>query len=184
MDELIDNYKKGDYDKCIAICEELLRENQLDSSILEYYGSCLLKRKMFIPAIDIFSRLLQEEEKFYLYTFRGDCNYGIENYEKAVDDYIKSIELDPSNGATYDNAARAYYRMGKKDEAYKYIDKAIEISGGEYDPLTLKAIFLRLDNRTAESFKLLSQIRIKFPDKEFLREEQFRIIEEALSPKK
>lgn len=180
LEKLIELYQKGDYDNCFLACEQLLLSDPDNFDILSYYGSCLLKRKLFDEAIKIFNKSLSQQKLFFLYTFRGDCYYGLEKYDLAANDYKKSIQLNPNVGATWDNAARAYYKLGDINEAYRCINKAIELSEGEeYDPLTIKAIFLKLEGRTAESFKLLVEIRKKFPGKEFLRKQQFEIIEKS-----
>ncbi|HEY9680697.1 MAG TPA: tetratricopeptide repeat protein [Oculatellaceae cyanobacterium] len=46
---------------------------------------------------------------------RGDCFLNLGQYDKALDDFNKSIELVPNDRDAYMERATAYFRMGKKD---------------------------------------------------------------------
>ena len=63
------------------------------------------------------------------YFNRGFANEGLENYDAAIDDYLRSIELDTkiSNQFAYNNLALVYAYQENYKEALKNIEIAIRI---------------------------------------------------------
>ena len=63
------------------------------------------------------------------YFNRGFANEGLENYDAAIDDYLRSIELDTkiSNQFAYNNLALLYAYQENYKEALKNIEIAIRI---------------------------------------------------------
>ena len=63
------------------------------------------------------------------YFNRGFANEGLENYDAAIDDYLRSIELDTkiSNQFAYNNLALLYAYQENYKEALKNIEIAIKI---------------------------------------------------------
>lgn len=61
----------------------------------------------------------------------GIINFELGRYEDAVSHYFAALEMDPNSNVreakVYNNAANAYYHEGKKEKAYHYIEKAIQI---------------------------------------------------------
>ena len=49
------------------------------------------------------------------------------NYDEALKDYDKAIELDPNYTFAYNNRGLAFYKLDKFEEALKDYDKAIEL---------------------------------------------------------
>jgi len=60
-------------------------------------------------------------ENGFFYAEKGD-------YEKAISDFTKAIELSPENSETYNNRGFAYMNKGYYDEALADFNKAIEIN--------------------------------------------------------
>ena len=54
------------------------------------------------------------------YEHRGD-------YEHAIEDYTKAIELDPYFAAAYNNRGATYYKKGNYDRAVEDYTKAIDL---------------------------------------------------------
>ncbi len=50
------------------------------------------------------------------------------NYEDAIDDFQKVIELDDSNVEAFCNTAQAYAQMGQLAKACEQLSKAIDVS--------------------------------------------------------
>lgn len=55
---------------------------------------------------------------------RGDCFLNLGQYDKALDDFNKSIELVPNDRDAYMERATAYFRMGNKDLYAQDMQKA------------------------------------------------------------
>ena len=47
------------------------------------------------------------------YLNKGSANFRLRNYEEAIKDYSKAIELNPSNGLYYYNRGNAKNILGK-----------------------------------------------------------------------
>ncbi len=65
--------------------------------------------------------LLRERGYFY----RGVTHMAKEEFEEAVSDFSKTIELDPQNGFAFFSRAVSYSRQGKDEEAAKDYKSAI-----------------------------------------------------------
>jgi 4-amino-4-deoxy-L-arabinose transferase-like glycosyltransferase len=61
------------------------------------------------------------------YNNRGNAYLAMGQYDAAIKDYDKSIELKPRYANTYDNRAKAYRAEGRFDEAIRDYDKAIKL---------------------------------------------------------
>ena len=51
------------------------------------------------------------------YNARGIAYYSLGEYQRAVRDYSKAIELDPNDAVAYNNRSLAYRRLGQDVEA-------------------------------------------------------------------
>lgn len=71
-----------------------------------------------------------------LYYNRGTAYGSIENYEEALKDYDRVIELDPLFSRAYNNKGKVYFALGNHQQALKDIRKAVEI-----DPLYARAYY-------------------------------------------
>lgn len=66
-------------------------------------------------------------------------NYQMQNYEDAITEYNKVIELDSLKKDTYNILAYVYDAAGRYDEAIKSINKYIELAPGEANPYDSRA---------------------------------------------
>ncbi|HEX3155679.1 MAG TPA: protein kinase, partial [Candidatus Angelobacter sp.] len=57
----------------------------------------------------------------------GVLENGAGNYEKAVDEFTRAIQLDPSSDAAYTGMASAYEKLGKLNEAEKTYQQVINL---------------------------------------------------------
>ena len=73
-------------------------------------------------------------------TARGDARMLKGDYDLAIADYTRSIELRPSAGTPYNNRGVAYVRKGDHVRAMRDFDKAIEL-----DPTLAGAYYNRAD---------------------------------------
>lgn len=62
----------------------------------------------------------------WLYSNRGLTYDELKDYEKALADYDKAIELNPEDATAYYNFACIKSIMGEIDIAFDYLKKAIE----------------------------------------------------------
>ncbi len=57
----------------------------------------------------------------------GVLENGAGNYEKAVDEFTRAIQLDPSSDGAYTGMASAYERLGKLNDAEKIYQQVIDL---------------------------------------------------------
>jgi tetratricopeptide (TPR) repeat protein len=69
--------------------------------------------------------LLNNRAKIYLY--RGTSHYLLKQYNHAVPDFTKAIELDPNDADAYNNRGSAYQDLGEYDQAIQDYSKSIEL---------------------------------------------------------
>jgi tetratricopeptide (TPR) repeat protein len=58
---------------------------------------------------------------------QGVANYNSGDYEQAIADYSKAIELDPDDATAYSNRGSAYKESGDLEQAIADYNKAIEL---------------------------------------------------------
>jgi ribosomal protein S12 methylthiotransferase accessory factor len=62
-----------------------------------------------------------------IYNLMGFCHFKLKEHEKAIRDFKKVIELDPSSAIDYANIASNYRQMGEKQKAIRYYQMAITL---------------------------------------------------------
>ena len=61
------------------------------------------------------------------YNNRGKCYLEQKDYNKALSDYNKAIELDPKNANYYDDRGNIFYILGEEEKAFADYDKVDEL---------------------------------------------------------
>ena len=180
FDELKRQYKSKDINGCIKLAEDILATDPNHFLTLCYYGRCLYEKENYEKSAEVLSRCVEEEtQHFFLWKFRGDAYMKMKRYEVALADYRQSLVLGPENGATLDDIAQCLYFMGKFNEAYEYIDKAIEIERESEMPMVRKGQFLEYQGRTQEAIQQYQKAAQEFPTAEFARN---RVVELSKTP--
>ncbi len=88
-----------------------------------------LGKGKYQKAIDSFNKAIKnyalDGPTFYN---RGNAYMGLEKYQEAIKDYLRSIELDSETGNqyAYNNIAISYENLGDYNNALKYINLAIK----------------------------------------------------------
>ena len=161
-------YESGQIDECMKIAEEILQTDSNHFFTLCYYGRCLYQKDEYEKSLEYLTRCLDEEENyFFLWKFRGDCYYKMKDYKKAITDYKKSLELDPTNGATLDDIAQCAFLLGDFKTAHDFIDEAIKIENKSDMPMIRKAQFFEFQHKNTEAFNQYKRTLEKFPKSEY-----------------
>jgi len=116
----------------------------------------------YSEAIRLYTEVIQhlnkqtEQYEGLIYLNRGICYYYSDNKNKAEEDFIKSIDIEPGNINPYINLAYIYIDTGRPDHAIEYLIKA-----EHRDNLTLMLVlseaYIAAD-RIEEAFELLNKI--------------------------
>ena len=90
----------------------------------------------------------------YCHTISANINNHFKNYEKAIDDCNRALELNPSLKDAYGNRSVAYWYLGHKEQAYMDLDRVIELTGGtDAKAYHNKAIYYKDDNKHQEALE-------------------------------
>ncbi|NEQ39274.1 MAG: tetratricopeptide repeat protein [Okeania sp. SIO3I5] len=76
---------------------------------------------------------LDSESAHKYYNWRGNKLYSQRDYEAAIADYNKAIELKPDRALYYENRGDAYFKIGEKQKGIKDYDKAISLDPDSAD---------------------------------------------------
>lgn len=78
-------------------------------------------------------RKVKTEEEYTAYDWLnlGDAAYYAGEYEKAIDNYTKAIEINPEDAMAYNNRGVAYHKLEQYENAISDLTKAIEIHSEE-----------------------------------------------------
>ena len=97
-------------------------------SIYSYLGVALKEMGEYRQAL---ANLLEGEKldnrRTDIYNLMGFCHFKLKEHERAIEDFKKVIELDPSSAIDYANIASNYRQMGEKEKAIRYYQMALTL---------------------------------------------------------
>jgi len=127
-------FKLGDFERGEKYLQESnnIREKLGDEVgiLLNYIRlfSFFISKRDFKKVIDICNEALKVEPDFVVFYTRGYAYAELKEFERAIEDFSKAIELDPNDAEAYYNRGLAYAKLGKYEQAIKDYDKAIELN--------------------------------------------------------
>ena len=97
-------------------------------SIYSYLAVALKEMGEYRQALEI---LLEGEKldsrRTDIHNLKGFCHFKLKEHERAIKDFKKVIELDPSSAIDYANIAANYRQMGEKQKAIRYYQMALTL---------------------------------------------------------
>lgn len=110
--------------------EDLKKAEDLKAS-----GNDLLKAKKYQEAVDLYTQAIETVPKgpnsHIYYSNRAAAYSFLKDYELALPDCKKSIELEPSYVKSYSRAGQAYFNLEEYENAVEMYSKCVEL-----DPMT------------------------------------------------
>lgn len=110
----------------------LIKSTALNYSNLATYYSLILPYQKFYSlkiqkeAIKAYDKSIElDDRNSYIFDRRACIKSEIKDYDGAIQDYEKSLELFPLEGHNYECIANLYIKKGQKERAYQYLDGAI-----------------------------------------------------------
>jgi tetratricopeptide (TPR) repeat protein len=97
------------------------------------------KRVLFWSSMVICLFLAGCKDKSIDHYNRGVAHHDKGEYDLAISDYTKAIEINPKHAFAYNNRAVAYYFKGEYDKAQEDVHKAQSL-GDQVHPGFLKAL--------------------------------------------
>ncbi len=123
-------FKNQQYDKAEA---ELLKSIELNPDVYEPYyhlGTLYYVTHRYDKAIAQYDKALQikPEAPETLNNYAYLLSELDRDIEKALAMATKAVKLEPSNASYIDTLGWVYFRLGKLDEAHRYLQKALQLS--------------------------------------------------------
>lgn len=141
-----------EYEKACTVYEELISEGFSSAELFNNYGLTLFYLDKFDDALKEFEKAIEFNNTFALpYSNIGLVYLNQQKYNKAVDFFLKALNVAPDNPETHYNLAVSYYRMGKKMHSLKHYELFIEYAGDKYN--NLKKSVLQIIKQIKEESK-------------------------------
>jgi len=114
--------------KCV---NEAIIEFPAESELYYLRGLINISRKKYYKAINDFNKIFELEQPvdFYkVYLNRAVANTNLQEYELAIEDLTKSIELNSTNASAYHSRGMVYYELKDYNLAVNDFKQAINLS--------------------------------------------------------
>ena len=102
------------------------------------------------------SNLYQTE----LYLTKGYCNFYLERYKDATDDFLKAIELDSKKGdkSLYKTLSTAFLYNNQPQEAFDAVNKALKLDSTYAEAQTVLACYHVQKNNNVEALAIFEKL--------------------------
>jgi protein O-GlcNAc transferase len=135
-------YKKGNYNKAVAIYEKLINEKSSKESMLSYAESLRLTNNCH-KAIDIYDKLLNfDSTNVDAMEGKGLCTLVMGEFQKSAELLSQVVEADTNKWKSVNALGVIYALKGFMDESMEYYNIAVKES--RYNPTVLNNIGLSL----------------------------------------
>ncbi len=94
-------------------------------------GMDFLMGNQYAGAVTAFSQAIEVSPTYLHYYHRGRAYMGMEEYQKAIDDFNAAISLNPALKGAYFQRGKAYRKTGARKKGLKDIEKAAELGNGQ-----------------------------------------------------
>jgi tetratricopeptide (TPR) repeat protein len=123
----------------------------------------------FNQQIEYFTKAIQKEfaPLYIAYYMRGTAKYHVQNYQIAILDFDKAIELNPNFAAPYVNRGVSKKMLGRYQEAIQDFDQAIELQSDFSEAYLNRGISKKVLGRYQEAIQDFDQA-IKLNPNHFL----------------
>lgn len=144
-------FQEEQYEKALAVYEEIGKHEKLDDYVLCYQGACYAKLDQNDKAKNAFEEAIalgNDEGYHYL----SKMYYDLGEYDKAISYEKKFMEVREANGSSYQILAKSYSKAGKFKEAIKTIEEGIALDDEQKQALLFEEIVIyeqKLDFDTA-----------------------------------
>ena len=90
------------------------------------------------------------------YINRGAAYEDKKDYERAISDYSKAIEIDPQDADYYNGRAWAYYKAGKAQQGLLDAEKSLQLRPNDANTLDTRGHILEALGRREAGHRRLS----------------------------
>jgi tetratricopeptide (TPR) repeat protein len=89
---------------------------------------------------------------------------GLKRFEECLADNMQLHKLDPAQPLHCNNIGDALLWLGRREEALKWFNKALELQPDDVDALLNKAVWFRQHHRFKESAEIYERLRLLHPN--------------------
>jgi tetratricopeptide (TPR) repeat protein len=131
--------------------DEAILEFPAESELYYLRGLINISKKKYYKAINDFNKVFELDqpiEYYKVYLNRAVANTNLHEYELAIEDLSKSIELNSTNASAYHSRGMVYYELKDYDLAVNDFKQAINLSND--NPVTffnLGMSYYRLEDK-------------------------------------
>ncbi len=164
IDEVVKLYQKESFELCLQRVEKILRLEKNNYDALSYKGACLKNLHFYHDAIKTFNQCIKlRDNDSFIWVFKGDCHFKLEDYEQAIHDYYRALIIDPTNTAVEDQVGRAMFLLGNIEESILIMKHVIK-KGDSPEPLLVLLTMLNTSGRDVEALEIACLGEELFPD--------------------
>ena len=120
----------------------------------DYYS---LSGKLSLAAEDLIAAEKISDDHPRIYSIRGNLEMLVDNYNEAIKNYKRSLEIDSTNAVVLNSIAIAYFKSGKSSDCMKYFEKSIELDSTNPDTFANFGLVLFYSNDTLGAIKNLTK---------------------------
>jgi len=105
--------------------------DQQKASEAKNRGNSAFQNKKYDEAIAAFTEAIQyDQSNHVLYSNRSAAYASKEDYQHALEDALKTVQLKPDWGKSYSRLGSAYYGLGNLEEAVAAYRKGLQVEPG------------------------------------------------------
>lgn len=117
----LEKYHNHDYKNAVLVSDQkFLAINDINT------GACFNEQNRYSEAVKALERAVAVWPNAFAYTNLGRAYSGLNQIDKAIETYKKSLELDNSISTTWNNIGCIYARQENYREAVKYFERALQ----------------------------------------------------------
>ncbi len=138
------------YEKGIRDFREALKIKSTHLKSYEFKGMAEMELGKYADAIETYTRLLQSpkgKKNHNAYLQRANAFAKLQNFQAAVNDYNKLLQLQPGNSTAYLRRGGIYFQLQQYDAALLDINKALEDNPKNAEALLNRAIVFASQNQ-------------------------------------
>lgn len=135
-------YSKKDYKNFAKEIRVLLSQYPYKLDYYNFAAQKLLQAKQYNFSLYFLNRKNDIAPDNFTLKWLGNIWLKNKNYEKAIEFYLKSLNLNPNDSQTLHNIGLTYYRLGQLENAIKYLSTNLKINPNNSNTkLLLKTIY-------------------------------------------
>lgn len=124
-------YQMNEIKEALKYVDEAVLDYPGESELYYLRGLINISRKKYYKAINDFNKVFELEQPFEFYKVylnRAVANTNLQEFELAIEDLTKSIELNDKNASAYHSRGMVYYELKDYNLAVNDFKQAINLS--------------------------------------------------------